>query len=215
MTKIKKLSVKRGYDLWSTLYDIIPNTVLETEGDIPLQMLGNVENKKILDAGCGTGRWSVRLAKRGAKVYGIDFSEGMLSQAKKKAEKEKVNIDFISHDLTKRFPFQKRFFDAILCSTVIESIKNIEPVFREFGRTVKKNGILVIMTITPFLRERETARFKIGNIKYLIPVKVHHFFEDYFRWLKENGFILEDVKEPKEKGTKEPLLLILKARKTG
>lgn len=209
----KEIDVKRGYDLWSDIYDETPNVVLETEGDMPLEMLGEIEGKRILDAGCGTGRWSIRLADKGAEVYGLDFSEGMISKARKKAGEIGLDIDFRQHDLTERLPFDDLFFDDILCSTVIESIQNIRPLFEEFGRVLRKDGVLVITTIQPLLRKRETPVFEVGNKEYKIPDKVDHFLEDYFHLLRENRFRMEDVREPKEEGTDYPLLLVLKAKK--
>jgi 2-polyprenyl-3-methyl-5-hydroxy-6-metoxy-1,4-benzoquinol methylase len=48
------------------------------------------KNVKILDIGCGTGRHSLELARRGYYVTGIDLSESQLSKARKIAEKEKL-----------------------------------------------------------------------------------------------------------------------------
>ena len=46
----------------------------------------------ILDAGCGTGRHAVELAKAGARVTGVDFSNGMLEKARQKASLAKVEF---------------------------------------------------------------------------------------------------------------------------
>ncbi len=59
------------------------------------------KSKKILDIGCGTGRHSIELAKRGYKVTGIDLSESQLKRAKEKTGKEKVNVNFIRADARK------------------------------------------------------------------------------------------------------------------
>lgn len=49
---------------------------------------------KIIDVGCGTGRHSIELAKRGYQVMGVDLSEFQLSAARKKAKSIKLEIDF-------------------------------------------------------------------------------------------------------------------------
>ncbi len=49
---------------------------------------------KILDVGCGTGRHSIELTKRGYFVTGIDLSESQLKRAKEKVENNNLNIDF-------------------------------------------------------------------------------------------------------------------------
>ena len=67
---------------------------------------------KILDVGCGTGRHSIELTKRGYSVTGIDLSEAQLQRAKEKASVKSLKIDFQKHDasilfqprLLRRFP---------------------------------------------------------------------------------------------------------------
>jgi len=53
---------------------------------------------KILDIGCGTGRHTIELSKRGYSITGIDFSESQLRQARKKASKYNLEIDFRKQD---------------------------------------------------------------------------------------------------------------------
>lgn len=69
----------------------------------------------VLDIGCGTGRHSVELARRGYQVTGIDFSVGMLAVARQKAEQVGVNVEWIEADVT-TFRFTK-LFDAAICMT--------------------------------------------------------------------------------------------------
>ena len=49
---------------------------------------------KILDVGCGTGRHTIELTKRGYRVTGIDLSASQLNRAKEKAHAENLSIDF-------------------------------------------------------------------------------------------------------------------------
>ena len=52
---------------------------------------------QILDVGCGTGRHSIELSKRGYSVTGIDLSEAQLQRAKQKASAQSLTIDFQNH----------------------------------------------------------------------------------------------------------------------
>ena len=66
---------------------------------------------KIIDIGCGTGRHSIELTKRGYKVTGIDLSESQLERAKEKAQN--LQIDFQKHD-ARNLPFKNEFDLAIM-----------------------------------------------------------------------------------------------------
>lgn len=68
---------------------------------------------RILDVGCGTGRHSVELAKRGYQVTGVDISPGMLDVARKKAGEAGVEVEFIEADAT-QIQFEP-VFDAAIC----------------------------------------------------------------------------------------------------
>ena len=68
---------------------------------------------KILDVGCGTGRHSIELAKRGYIITGIDLSESMLQKAKDKAKSYDLDIEFQKHD-ARNLPFYKDFDVAIM-----------------------------------------------------------------------------------------------------
>ena len=53
---------------------------------------------RILDLGCGTGRHSIELARRGYNVVGVDLSESQLKRAKEKASEQKLQVNFQKHD---------------------------------------------------------------------------------------------------------------------
>jgi SAM-dependent methyltransferase len=53
---------------------------------------------RILDVGCGTGRHSIELAKRGYKVTGVDLSDSQLARAREKAKASGVSVDFRKQD---------------------------------------------------------------------------------------------------------------------
>lgn len=68
---------------------------------------------KILDVGCGTGRHSIELSKRGYSITGIDLSESQLTRAREKAEKNHLIIDFQQQD-ARNLPFNNEFDVAIM-----------------------------------------------------------------------------------------------------
>lgn len=83
------------------------------EVDFFLSLFPIEKGASILDVGCGTGRHSIELAKRGYRVTGLDLSEGMLAEARRAAAQEGVEVEWVQADAT-RFTFGHKF-DAAIC----------------------------------------------------------------------------------------------------
>jgi len=196
MKKLKtiNLSVRNGYKKWSKTYDMENNTLFALEPRTVLKFLEPVKNKKILDVGCGTGRHALKLASRGAKVTGIDFSKTMLKRAQEKARK--LNINFKYRNIT-NLPFSSNSFDKVTCNLVLSHIRNLNKVVKEISRVVKKNGIVVISDLNPFLCGSEGgAFFYRKKIRYRIKTYIYSF-EDFFRAFKLSNLEIEEFREPK------------------
>lgn len=87
------------------------NTIPEVE--FLLEVLDLSPGARILDIGCGAGRHSVELAKRGYDVTGADISSGMLEQASILAKEKDVNVNWVLADATKSLP--KGEYNAAIC----------------------------------------------------------------------------------------------------
>ncbi len=79
-----------------------------------LDALGPVEDRRILEIACGTGRFTVMLAERGADITGLDISAPMLAQGREKARRAGVGdaVEFLRGDAA-RLPFPDDHFDAV------------------------------------------------------------------------------------------------------
>jgi 2-polyprenyl-3-methyl-5-hydroxy-6-metoxy-1,4-benzoquinol methylase len=86
-----------------------------TKGEVEflIEELRLPAGSSILDVGCGTGRHSVELARRGYNMTGVDLSGGMLEEARKAAEEAGVMLNLIKADAT-RMTFDRKF-DAAVC----------------------------------------------------------------------------------------------------
>jgi ubiquinone/menaquinone biosynthesis C-methylase UbiE len=87
------------------------NTI--AEADFFLNLFPLAKGARILDVGCGTGRHSIELAKRGFSVTGLDLSTGMLAVAKRKADAAGVSVAWVNGDAT-TFSLPDKY-DAALC----------------------------------------------------------------------------------------------------
>ncbi|MGA2914757.1 MAG: class I SAM-dependent methyltransferase [Sedimentisphaerales bacterium] len=95
---------------------------------------GDLNGKRILDIGCGTGRYSIECAKRGAAyVVGIDFAASMIKFSQEMAHQMKVadKCKFICGDVIS-YPFEKSF-DIVLALGFFDYIKEPEPIFRKIA----------------------------------------------------------------------------------
>lgn len=102
------------FDVEAPTYDSYPFTRATTpEVDFLVDLLQLRPGQTVLDVGCGTGRHSVELARRGLTVTGLDISEGMLAQARARADSAGVDVRWVQADATD-FDLGRRF-DAVVC----------------------------------------------------------------------------------------------------
>ena len=94
------------WNLYATVYDSLPNHFQPYQKlmeQVVEEVSSYADTGTILDAGCGTGNFSIALAKRGYDVVGIDYTEGMLRRAKVKKENADIkNIELVKLDLEKK-----------------------------------------------------------------------------------------------------------------
>ncbi|MEW8958886.1 MAG: class I SAM-dependent methyltransferase [Moorella sp. (in: firmicutes)] len=97
----------------------------------------------ILDVGCGTGNFSLELARLGVKVTGIDISEPMLATARRKAAAAGLEIEFLHADAM-NLPFADNTFDKIVSVTALEFAPDLKAALAEGYRVLKPGGRMVI-----------------------------------------------------------------------
>ncbi|MCL5034464.1 MAG: class I SAM-dependent methyltransferase [Bacteroidetes bacterium] len=109
--------------------------------------------RRILDIGCGTGRHTIELAKRGYRVMGIDLSESMLERAKQKASGEGVNVDFRKAD-ARTLAYSKEFDIVImLCEggfPLMETDEMNFEILASAAKSLKDGGRFIFTTLNGF-----------------------------------------------------------------
>jgi ubiquinone/menaquinone biosynthesis C-methylase UbiE len=102
------------------------------------------KNSRVLDIGCGTGRFTMMLSKiTDSKVYAIEPSDEMLNEAVKKDKKKKVCWNKAQAE---KLPFPNEFFDCVFMTFVFHQIKDKKKAVAEIHRALKPKGKCVIMT---------------------------------------------------------------------
>ncbi|MGD9140901.1 MAG: class I SAM-dependent methyltransferase [bacterium] len=113
-----------------------------------LSLLPHVGGMRVLDAGCGSGRYVEWLVERGAEVVGVDVSPKMLRQARNRVGKR---AELHLADLGRPLTFLKdRSFDLVLAPLVLDYVEDWAPLLSEFNRVLKGFGILVFSCGHPF-----------------------------------------------------------------
>lgn len=126
-------------DSWNNLYER-PNT---------LARLPELKGKNVLDLGCSTGFYTEYALENGATVTAVDASQKLIDRLATRVKSPKV----MRHckDIGQPMPFLKtNTFDVIICSLVLDYIKNWQPVMAELYRVLKNGGRVVISTGHPF-----------------------------------------------------------------
>ncbi len=188
-------TVRTGYDRWAAIYDHDANPLLAMESPLVEHFVVNVRGLSVLDLGCGTGRHSIWLAAAGAKVTAIDFSEGMLAEARKKPGAESVR--FLSYDLHNPLPFDAGSFDVVVSGLVLEHLKDLNSFFAEAHRVLETGGRAVVSAMHPamFLRGVQ-AQFHDPDSKEIIqPGSIPHSIADFVMASLKVGFQLKDIRE--------------------
>ena len=105
---------------------------------------------KLLDVGCGTGRHTIELSKRGYTVTGIDFSKSQLIRAKEKAKSENLKIEFLKQD-ARNLPFNNEFDIAImLCEggfPLMETDEMNYEILKNVTKSLNEQGKFIFTTL--------------------------------------------------------------------
>jgi 2-polyprenyl-3-methyl-5-hydroxy-6-metoxy-1,4-benzoquinol methylase len=121
------------------------------ECDFIEQELAYDKSLKIIDVGCGTGRHSIELTKRGYHVTGIDLSDSQLARAGEKAKQCGLEIDFQKHD-ARALPFDGEFDAAImLCEggfPLMETDEMNFEILKNVTKALKGKGKLIFTTLS-------------------------------------------------------------------
>ena len=111
-----------------------------------LSLIPDVNGKKVLDAGCGTGRYTRWLLDHGAEVVGFNGSPQMLGHARMKAGETDLRL----HDLREPLTFlEDGSVDLVLSTLVMDYLEDWGPVLGEFRRVLRKQDAFVMSVQHP------------------------------------------------------------------
>lgn len=213
----EELEIEQYYDARSKTYDDIFDTMYFKIHDLITwkyiePYIPTIPESLVLDAGGGTGRWSIRIAKKGCKVVLMDISKEMLAIAKGKVEESGLQdrITIRKGDISKT-EYSTETFDMILCEHTLLLFENPDSQIKELGRILKKGARLVISVHNLYAQTVSTLANKpnLNNVQKALDilhrkrhttmtkegkVKVYTWTPDELRAvLERNGFIIEKI----------------------
>jgi SAM-dependent methyltransferase len=182
-----------------------------------LTAIGEPDGLTVLDAGCGEGYLSRKLASSGAIVTGIDSSAELIKAAltHELASSLPLSFDVGSVDA---LPYEAEAFDLVLCNHLMNDLQNPTQALKEFSRVLRSRGRVVILMLHPcfynkhaergqpennlaagsyFQTRPVTQNFEVdglespaANTSWLRPL------EDYTKALSDAGFAITSLAEP-------------------
>ena len=161
------------------------------------------DGQKVLDIGCGTGALTIRAARRGARVKGIDVNPQMLEVAQKRAREAKLtqNIELCEMGAAELDSEESESYDAVMSGLCFSELTENELLYtlKEVRRLLKPGGLLLVADeVRPKGISKRILngllRFPLVAITYLLTQTTTHAVKDLPQKLKESGFIIESVR---------------------
>lgn len=157
-----------------------------------LSFLELKKGEKICDIACGSGQQSIKMAKQGCAVYGIDLNARAIETAKSIAKG--YDCDFQVGNAEK-IPYDSNMFDKVVSVCSLEHFANDEKAIEEMNRVLKPGGILVL-TVDSFTYNgiekhlQEKHRTDCSVVNYYSVSQLTQKLEKYgFEVLKSKYFI--------------------------
>jgi len=103
---------------------------------------------KVLDAACGTGNLAVFAAQRGCLTSGLDIASNLIAQARERAQRESLTIEFTEGD-AEAMPYPDASFDVVVSMYGVMFAPRPERVVSELCRVTKPDGLIALANWTP------------------------------------------------------------------
>ena len=121
----------KGYSYWEILYNEYNNWI---------RKYLNKKNLTVADLGCGTGLTSDVLLEKANTVFGVDITQQLLAQAKKRHSQYKFTA--MQGDVT-NLSFKDNSFDGIVCLNTLENIQSVDKAISEISRICRPGGLFL------------------------------------------------------------------------
>jgi SAM-dependent methyltransferase len=180
--------------------------------DIPedeVHALGDVEGLDALELGCGACQSGIKVAMRGARVVGLDFSANQLAAGAANVAATGVRFPLVRAS-AEELPFDDASFDLVFCDHGAMSFTDPHVTIPEVARVLRTGGLFAFNIATPFIwafwgeddeppgRELRRAYFDGGRTVWPEPdpsVEWQLTYGEWIRVFRSSGFVVDDLIE--------------------
>ena len=200
-------------------WESLPRTLVEqmdADGDFAkrhlvnphlLRLLGPLNGRRVLDAGCGNGYLSRMLARSGASVVGVEPTDALCGYSREREAELRQGITYIQADLTALPTDIGAPFDAVVCSMVLMAIPDWRPAMRACVEALRPSGTFVFAVTHPAFEDLHGTWARHGEYRldryleeYEMPQKYatdfHRPLSAYLNEAAALGCRLTEVVEP-------------------
>jgi SAM-dependent methyltransferase len=128
-------------------------------------MLGDVADEDVVDAGCGTGYLAVLLTRRRARVVAVDAAEAMVARTRERGQRECAQIDVRLDSASELATLGDETADAIVSNYVLMDLPDLNGAARSFARVLRASGRAVVVINHPCFMVRPES-LPTGSVRY-------------------------------------------------
>jgi 2-polyprenyl-6-hydroxyphenyl methylase / 3-demethylubiquinone-9 3-methyltransferase len=156
----------------------------------------SVNGKQVLDVGCGGGILSESMARRGARVLGIDMAERSLEVAQLHALEAEIQIEYRCIAVEALAEEKPASFDIVTCMEMLEHVPDPASVVRACAALVKPGGHLFFSTLNRNAKAYLMAVIGAEYVLNLLPKGTHDYAKfirpsELAAWLRQSGLELQ------------------------
>ncbi|OCF98290.1 bifunctional 3-demethylubiquinol 3-O-methyltransferase/2-polyprenyl-6-hydroxyphenol methylase [Gilliamella sp. wkB195] len=158
----------------------------------------DLNQKNILDVGCGGGILSESLAKLGAKVTAIDLADESLAVAKLHAEQNGLSINYQKQTVEEHATQFPSHYDVITCMEMLEHVPDPFSIINACTKLLKPNGKLYLSTINRNHKAKLMLIYGAEYIARLVPKGTHDFNRfirpsELMGWVEQAHLTVKDI----------------------
>jgi 2-polyprenyl-6-hydroxyphenyl methylase / 3-demethylubiquinone-9 3-methyltransferase len=163
-----------------------------------IEARAGLAGRRVLDVGCGGGLLAEGMARRGARVTGIDLAPGALEVARLHALESGIAVDYRQVAAESLADAEPASFDLVTCLEMLEHVPDPPSIMAALARLVRPGGDIVCSTINRNAKAFALAIVGAEYVLRLLPMGTHQYARlirpsELARWARNAGLQVSDL----------------------